>query len=501
MPYWVHDRIGAQRAAKGAIMRRYVLLVALVLAFSMFWGAGSTLAAADDDDIPGGALALGSSVSQSVSSGDVNDVYAIDLTAGEEVHIRCDPGTTSGPRGSFYLLVPGASSITSSDDRREIGYTLSGGSFIRFWADYDYIPAKSGTYYLWVEWETGTLNYQLSVTRTARAPLNMAAESDDIPGTAIGSGTVTGVVSSKADPDDVYAVGLTAGQPVTIRLLPLTPYNNSGSSLAYLSLLDPSTLSISNYYGHQLGERVMAKNNKDPASRETAEIHYTPTQTGTYYIWVEPNPYGYNFAYWLEVSGGGTPEPQDGFPDVSAFHPYYVAIIDLASRGIINGKTDGSFWPDAEVTRQQFAKMIVNTLGISPNASTATRFSDLGSPDAAGYPHIYVQAAYDNGITTGTNLAQTLFAPTNPIQRDQMVSMIVRGARSIFPGTLEEPPAGTPSLFAGVGAPHGTNLRIAEYNGLLDGLVGMDSGWDVFANATRGEVAQVLWNLLAKMGD
>ncbi len=481
-------------------MRRYVLLGALVFVFSVFFSVGSALAATDDD-VPGNVLALGSSVSQSVSSGDVNDVYAVSLTAGQEVHIRCDPGTTSGPKGSLYLLVPGASSITDSADDWEIGYTLSGGSFIRFWADYDYIPAKSGTYYLWVEWEAGTLNYQLSVTRTARAPLAMAADSDDIPGTAIGVGTVTGVVSSKADADDLYAVGLTAGQPVTIRLLPLTPYNNSGSSLAYLSLLDPSTPSISNYYNHRLGERVMAKNNKDAASREAAEIQYTPTQTGTYYIWVEPNPYGYNFAYWLEVSGGGPPEPPDGFPDVPAFHPYYEAITDLASRGIISGKTDGKFWPDAEVTRQQFAKMIVGTLGIPPNASTATRFTDLGSPDAAGYPHIFVQAAYDNGITTGTNLAQTLFAPTNPIHRDQMVSMIVRGAKSIFPGTLENPPTGSPSLFAGVDEPHGANLRMAEYNGLLGGLVGMGSGWDVYANATRGEVAQVLWNLLAKIGD
>jgi len=481
-------------------MRRYVLLVALVFAFSVLCAVGPALAAGDDD-IPGNALELGGSVSQSVSSGDVNDVYAVTLTAGEEVHIRCDPGTTSGPKGSFHLLVPGASSLTNPGDHKEMAYTLSGGSFFRFWADFDYIPARSGTYYLWVEWEAGTLNYQLSVTRTDRAPLTMAAESDDIPGTAIGSGTVTGVVSSKADPGDLYAVGLTAGQPVTIRLIPLTPYNSSGSSLAYLSLLDPSTPSISKYYAHQLGERVMAKNNKDAASRETAEIQYTPTQTGTYYIWVEPNQYGYNFAYWLEVSGGGSPEPPGGFPDVPASHPYYEAITDLASRGIINGKADGKFWPDAEVTRQQFAKMIVGTLGISPNASTTTRFTDLGSSDAAGYPHIFVQAAYDNGITTGTNPAQTLFAPTNPIHRDQMVSMIVRGAKSIFPGTLEDPPAGSPSVFAGVGDPHGANLRIAEYNELLDGLVGMGSGWSVYANATRGEVAQVLWNLLAKTGD
>lgn len=49
-------------------MRRYVLLVALVVGFSVFCAAGPALAEADDD-IPGNPLALGSSVSQSVSWG------------------------------------------------------------------------------------------------------------------------------------------------------------------------------------------------------------------------------------------------------------------------------------------------------------------------------------------------------------------------------------------------------------------------------------------------
>ena len=95
-------------------MRPYGLLVGLVLAFSLFCAADPTLAASDDD-IPGNALALGSSVSQSVSSADAKDVYAVTLTAGQEVHIRCDPGTTSGPKGSL------PSSIT---DRRRLGDRL-----------------------------------------------------------------------------------------------------------------------------------------------------------------------------------------------------------------------------------------------------------------------------------------------------------------------------------------------------------------------------------------
>ena len=207
---------------------------------------------------------------------------------------------------------------------------------------------------------------------------------------------------------------------------------------------------------------------------------------------------------------GSVPPPDSmgtGFGDIST-SPYETAIESLAAAGIVNGFADGTFKPDAAVKRAQFAKMIVGVLGIVPADSTVTRFTDLGTPDEAGYPHRWVQAAYDRAITQGTNAAGTLFAPWEPIRRDQLAGMIVRGAKDVMTGALEEPPAGAPSLFAGVGEPHGDNLRIAEYNGLLEGLLdagavgGADltgAGWDVVLSATRGEVAQMLYNLKLKL--
>jgi len=188
--------------------------------------------------------------------------------------------------------------------------------------------------------------------------------------------------------------------------------------------------------------------------------------------------------------------PASAFPDVPNEHEYKKAIDVLSYLGVIGGYRDGRFGLDDSVKRAQFAKMIIGTLDIIPDPSTATCFTDLGSPDANGYPHKYVQAAYDYGITYGTNAAQTLFAPWDSIRRDQVVSMVVRGADSLYPGALWDPSPGAPLVFDNVGEPHGENLRIAEYNGLLDGLIGMGPGWNVTANATRGEVAQILWNLL-----
>jgi len=190
--------------------------------------------------------------------------------------------------------------------------------------------------------------------------------------------------------------------------------------------------------------------------------------------------------------------PALAFPDVPAGHLYEAAINDLSARSIISGYKNGDFGLTDPVRRMQFAKMIDGTLGIVPATSTDTRFTDLGDPDpeAHGYPHTYVQPAFDYGITYGTNAAQTLFSPKSNIHRDQVVSMIVRGVQGMFPAALEEELDNFESLFDTVPKPHGSNLRIAEYNGLLDGLIGLGPGWKVAADATRGEVAQMLHNVL-----
>ncbi|HLA82769.1 MAG TPA: S-layer homology domain-containing protein [Thermoleophilia bacterium] len=459
---------------------RHFILFSLVVAAFMLGLAGPALAAGDDD-IPGAPLAIGNSISQTVSSGDVNDVYAVTLTEGQEVHIRCDPGTAGG--GSFRLLTPGVFSISGSDDYVGMGYTLSGGSFFRLWADFDYIPAKSGTYYPWVKWGEGTVNYSLSVIRTSRPPLDLAPDSNNIPGTPIGAGIVSGVVSTNVDEYDVYSVVLTAGQPVTMRLTALT------SSSGYLTLLDPSTPSISSRYSHQIGDYVTATSN------EPAEIQHMPTQTGTYYILVDVagGIFAKNFPYQLSISTGGEPpEPPGEFSD-AAGSPYETAIYELADRGIIAGFEDGTFRPNDPVSRQQFAKMIVKTLGISVTGSEVCPFVDVGS--AAGsdpfYPNKYVAVCATHGITQGKT--PTTFAPYDNITRQQLISMVARAAG------LPEPPADYAPPFAEgqfYPAEHYLNARKAAYAGLLDGLQGMGPSYNYFAASTRGECAQLLYNLL-----
>ncbi|MGM9949612.1 MAG: alpha/beta fold hydrolase [Lysinibacillus sp.] len=83
------------------------------------------------------------------------------------------------------------------------------------------------------------------------------------------------------------------------------------------------------------------------------------------------------------------------FTDVPASHPYYEAIHNAYRAGIINGYQDGTFKPDAPVTRAQMAKILALAFELEADAETA--FKDV-SP--AHWSHEYVQALAANDITT-----------------------------------------------------------------------------------------------------
>jgi len=195
------------------------------------------------------------------------------------------------------------------------------------------------------------------------------------------------------------------------------------------------------------------------------------------------------------------------FDDVPADHQYSEAISDLSQRGIISGFGDGTFGPAKPVTRQQFAKMIDRTLGLPVDESMSSPFTDLGADILAPgpgvdnlYPHEYVAAAWNHGITTG--ITPTSFGPFNNISRAQVVTMVVRALEMLHPTLLTSPDAGYANTWgASFSSIHGPNARIAESNGLLAGLPLTGTANDPWAPMPRGEVAQVLHNVLESLDD
>ena len=203
-----------------------------------------------------------------------------------------------------------------------------------------------------------------------------------------------------------------------------------------------------------------------------------------------------------------------GFIDSQPGDDYATAIKFMASKAVIEGYTDtGSQTPTYfgtwdPVTRQQYAKMILLTMALyDPVVYTASEhdtlpnFADAASIDnTAGnlYPYHYIAKAARTGLTFG--FTDGTFRPLDNITRQQVITMIVRAARDKFAA----PPADWQGSLSYVDPEHGERIRTAEYNGLLDGIVangdGTLYGWDTTQNATRGEVAQMLYNLLRILG-
>ncbi len=179
------------------------------------------------------------------------------------------------------------------------------------------------------------------------------------------------------------------------------------------------------------------------------------------------------------------------FRDVGPTHPYRNQIADLASKGIVGGFSDGTFRPDGWVTRQQFAKMVVKTLGYPVGQQDLCPFLDVGNnmdPADGLYPDHYVAVCAARGITTGKRPGE--FAPYDNMTRAQLITMVARAAN------LPEPPADYLPPIPVFDSVHYPFARRAAYGGVLRGLVGVGPTYGFVESATRGEVCVLLYNLL-----
>lgn len=183
------------------------------------------------------------------------------------------------------------------------------------------------------------------------------------------------------------------------------------------------------------------------------------------------------------------------FPDVPSSHPYHVAITALAANGVVSGYSNGSFGPADEVMRQQFAKMVVLAGGYPVSEADVCAFTDVPKGGASTlYPDNFIAVCAARGITVGKTA--TTFDPYSNITRYQVISMVVRAADDLQAGLLATPPSGWTGTWGG-DVTHGANADRAEYNGLLAGLT--LASLDPAGKMTRGEVAQVLYNLMFLM--
>jgi hypothetical protein len=180
------------------------------------------------------------------------------------------------------------------------------------------------------------------------------------------------------------------------------------------------------------------------------------------------------------------------FSDLSRSHQFYPAITYLAGLGIVGGYDNGSFGLYDPTLRAQVAKMLVLALGDSwayANGEMPT-FTDVPD-DGHPYPYPFVMIAARAGVVVGFD--DGTFRPYAPITRLQLVRMMVRAAGD----RLTAPSAGYDPGFTDIktlSAEDRALVALAKFNGLIQGTGPTTSAPG--APATRGHVAQILYNLL-----
>jgi len=103
-------------------------------------------------------------------------------------------------------------------------------------------------------------------------------------------------------------------------------------------------------------------------------------------------------------------------------NPNKEAIEALAAREIINGMSEKEFQPEGNMTRAQFATIVVKALGFTPK--TNSKFKDVA---AKAWYAGYVGTANTYGIVNG--ISDTEFNPEGTITRQEAAVMVARAAK------------------------------------------------------------------------
>ncbi|OKP98205.1 cadherin-like beta sandwich domain-containing protein [Paenibacillus sp. P46E] len=184
------------------------------------------------------------------------------------------------------------------------------------------------------------------------------------------------------------------------------------------------------------------------------------------------------------------------FRDMSR-HWAKTAVNDLGARMVIDGSGKGYFLPDREMTRAEFAAILVRGLGLN-TAHGSAPFKDVSSSD---WYSSMVQTAYLHQLISGFD--DGTFRPGDSITREQAMTMIAE-AMHLTGLSAKLTSSSTAELLRGfsdageASAWALDSIAISLQAGLITGRSGMELAPQ--SHVTRAEAAVMLQRLLQKSG-
>ena len=165
---------------------------------------------------------------------------------------------------------------------------------------------------------------------------------------------------------------------------------------------------------------------------------------------------------------------------------FEASVNQMASRTIVNGRDTGNFDGNDNITRAEFAAIVIRALGLQNNGASEI-FTDVNRHT---WYSGYVGKAFEYGIVTGVGFG--LYEPHRQITRQEAMLMVQRAANiAQMQGNTADinafPDAANVSSWA---------LDAAQWN-VGSGLIqGRDGRLDPQENITRAETATIILRLL-----
>ncbi len=184
---------------------------------------------------------------------------------------------------------------------------------------------------------------------------------------------------------------------------------------------------------------------------------------------------------------GGADCPSRGFSDLGSVGTWYHEAVDYVLRnGLMNGYSNGTFGPNDNLSRAQFAQILFNKEG-RPVVNYLLQYSDVAN--GAWYTEA-IRWATSQGVVGGYGNGN--FGPNDNITREQLAVMLWRyaGSPAATDKELHFNDADKASGYALAA------LRWAVENGIINGKGG--GILDPQGLATRAQTAQMLKNFLSK---
>ena len=190
----------------------------------------------------------------------------------------------------------------------------------------------------------------------------------------------------------------------------------------------------------------------------------------------------------IENSNTNTPSvtiKNNPFSDVPESHWAFNAVTSLAEKYILNGYYDGTFKPENNITRGEFAKIIVSaTKSFDVNAESS--FSDVSKDD---WYYSYVSTAFKLGYITG--YPDGTFKPEANISRADICTIVNR--------VLKANPDGSVSAFTddwSIPSYARDSVYALAAKGIINGY--SDGSFNPTAQATRAQTAKIIYSAFLK---